>query len=296
MPSALINGVNLYYEVTGHGLPLVWSHEYAGGYESWDSQVGFFSRRYQVITYNARGYPPSDIPEDPQAYSQEQSVDDLFQLLLHLGIHQAYIGGLSMGGSVALNFGLAHPEVAMALIVAGAGTGSSDPGRIAQEAKNFASRMRRDGIEGWAQEYSEGPQRVQFRRKDPKGWEVFKEGLMAHSAVGSALTISGVQGKRPSIYALESAMRALQVPTLIMVGDEDDPCLGPSLFMKRCIPRSGLVVLPQAGHTINLEEPALFNRVVLDFLISVEANRWGEREEGSGVGFSADRESTGKGI
>ena len=71
------NGVNLFYEDTGEGYPLVWSHEFAGNYESWDPQVNFFARRYRVITYAARGYPPSDVPEDPDAYSQEHAVEDL---------------------------------------------------------------------------------------------------------------------------------------------------------------------------------------------------------------------------
>ena len=112
MPTARANGLTLYYEVTGSGFPLVFSHEFAGAHESWESQVRFFSRRYQVITYNARGYPPSEVPDDVDSYSQEHAVDDLFALLRHLGIGQAHIAGLSMGGNVALNFGLTHPEMA----------------------------------------------------------------------------------------------------------------------------------------------------------------------------------------
>ena len=295
MPKALVNGVNLYYEVTGHGFPLVWSHEFGGAFESWDAQVSFFSRRYQVITYNARGYPPSDVPTDPEAYSQDQSVEDLHGLLLHLGIERAYIGGLSMGGNVALNMGLAHPEMAAALIVAGAGTGSTDPERFAKQTVEFAARIEREGMVAWGEAYAEGPTRTQLRRKDPKGWDQFQRGLMAHSVVGSALTLRGVQGIRPTIFALEPALRDLQVPTLIIVGDEDNPCLEPAIFMKRHIRRSGLVVLPQTGHTVNLEEPDLFNRVVLDFLTTVEANGWLEREQGSGLGFLADAEATGSG-
>ena len=109
MPSFSADGVQIYYEVTGQGFPLVWSHEFAGNYDSWEPQIRYFSRRYQVITYSARGYPPSDIPEDPAAYSQAQAVTDLYLLLRHLGVSQAYIGGLSMGGATALNFGIAHP-------------------------------------------------------------------------------------------------------------------------------------------------------------------------------------------
>ena len=295
MPTASIGGVNIHYEVTGRGIPLVWAHEFGGDHESWDLQVRFFSRGYQVITYNARGYPPSDVPTDPEAYSQEQAVEDLHGLLNHLGIEQAYIGGLSMGGTMTLSFGIAHPEMAKGLIVAGAGTGSTDPQRMAREAEQFATKIEREGMEPWGAAYAEGPTRVQFRRKDPKGWEQFRRGVMGHSATGSALTFRGVQGRRPSIYALEPALRKLQVPTLIVIGDEDDPCVEPAIFMKRTIARSGLVVVPQTGHTVNLEEPDLFNRVVLDFMLAVEADRWGEREPTSGVGFLAHAEAQGSG-
>ncbi|MBI4201524.1 MAG: alpha/beta fold hydrolase [Chloroflexi bacterium] len=287
MPKAQLNGVSIYYEVTGNGFPLVWCHELAGDYNSWDAQVSYFARRYKVITYNARGYPPSDVPLGDRHYSQEQSVDDLHKLLLHLGIEQAYIGGLSMGAGVALVFGLTHPQMARAMIIAGAGTGSTNTQRFAQEATDLAQRLEREGIGPWATEYAEGPTRIQFKRKDPRGWERFKNALLAHSAPGTAYTVRNVQGKRPPLFAWESRLRQLDVPTLIIAGDEDDPCIEPSAFLKRCIPRSGLVLFPQSGHTVNLEEPALFNQVVSDFLTAVEAERWYAREPGSGVAFLA---------
>ena len=225
MPKALINGVNLYYEVTGEGFPLVWCHEFAGAYESWDPQVKFFSRRYQVITYNARGYPPSDVPEDNSAYSQERSVEDLYGLLHHLGIQQAYVGGVSMGGNVALNFGLTHPEMARALIVAATGSGTTDSERLQREGTAVAQRFEAEGMEAMAEVYARGPTRVQYLRKDPKGWEEFKRGLAAHSAIGSACTFRGVILRRPTIFALEDKLHALDVPTLVVIGDEDEPCV-----------------------------------------------------------------------
>ena len=286
MPKTLVNGVNLYYEETGEGFPLVWCHEFAGSYESWDNQVKFFSRYYRVITFNARGYPPSDVPEDLNLYSQEQVVEDLRGLLLHLGIEQAYVGGLSMGGGLALNFGISHPEMSKALIVAGAGTGTTDPKQFRRQTEEFASRLEAEGL-GGLRGYAQGPTRVQLLRKNPKGWEEFARLFGSHSPKGSAMTLRGVQGKRRSINELEPALRSLKVPTLILTGDEDDPCVEPAVFMKRVIPNSGLVVFPQSGHTINLEEPELFNRVVFDFLRAVEGNRWREREAGTGVGFLA---------
>ena len=102
MPMASVDGIKLYYEITGSGYPLLFSHEFAGDYRSWEPQVRYFTRRYQVITYNARGYPPSDVPEDVHAYSQEQAADDIVGLMRHLGIAQAHLVGLSMGGYAVL--------------------------------------------------------------------------------------------------------------------------------------------------------------------------------------------------
>jgi pimeloyl-ACP methyl ester carboxylesterase len=268
------NGVNIYYEDTGEGYPLVWSHEFAGNYDSWEPQVRFFTRRYRVITYAARGYPPSDVPEDPDAYSQELAVDDLRQLLGHLGIEQAHLGGLSMGGAVVLNFGFAYPEMCRSLVVASAGSGTTDREAFLANSEAMAARLLAEGMGRVADEYTRGNTRVQLLRKDPRGWQEFRDGMAAHSAMGSALTFRGFQIKRPTIYQLEEQLKALQVPTLIMIGDEDEPCVEPSIFMKRRIPSSGLSVFPQSGHAINLEEPDLFNRTVLDFLTAVEAERW----------------------
>ena len=284
MPKAKLKDVELYYEVTGEGYPLVWCHEFGGSYESWNAQVKFFSRYYRVITYNARGFPPSEVPEDPNTYSQEQAVEDLLGLLEYLEIQHAYIGGLSMGGGLALSFGIAHPEMAKALVVAGAGTGTTNTEMFRRQTDEFSQKLEAEGMDGLG-EYVMGPTRVQLLRKNPKGWEEFARLFAAHSPKGSALTLRGVQGKRRSIYELESSLNSLQVPTLIMVGDEDDPCLEPSVFMKKHIPNSGLVVFPRTGHAANLEEPELFNRVTFDFFLAVEGDRWKGREEGSGFGF-----------
>ena len=279
MPSFSNNGVNIYYEDTGEGYPLVWSHEFAGNYDSWEPQVRFFTRRYRVITYAARGYPPSDVPEDPAAYSQEHAVDDLRQLLGHLGIEQAHLGGLSMGGSVALNFGFAYPEMCRSLVVASAGSGTMDREAFLANSEATAARLLDEGMAPVAEDYTRSNTRVQLLRKDPRGWEEFRKGMASHSALGSALTFRGFQMKRPTVYRLEEQLKTLQAPALIMIGDEDEPCIEPSIFMKRRIPSAGLSVFPQSGHTINLEEPDLFNRTVSDFLTAVEAGRWAERAD-----------------
>ena len=186
-----------------------------------------------------------------------------------------------MGGSSTISFAIAHPEMCRALIVASAGSGSdsSDRERLVASWQANSELMLTEGMGKFADNYARGPERTQFLRKDPVGWQKFYDGLASHSAQGSAYTFRGVQMKRPTIYALERQLQAIGIPTLVLIGDEDEPCIEPSVFMKRHIPRSGLAVLPQSGHTINLEEPDLFNRTILDFLTAVEAGVWAKRGE-----------------
>ena len=276
MPTAQVNGVEIAYQESGEGFPLVWCHEFAGSMESWEPQVHYFSRRYRVMTYNARGYPPSEVPKDVSAYSQDLAVEDLYGLLKHLGIEQTHVGGLSMGGSTTLHFGIRHPEMARSLIIAAAGSGSTNPEEFRVTSRALAERLDSEGAAGM-RDYAMGATRVQLKRKDPTGWDVFAGLLAQHSPLGSANTMRGVQAGRPPIFAWEEQMRALPVPALILCGDEDEPCIEPSLFMKRHIPGSGLAFLPQSGHPINLEEPDLFNRLCSDFLTAVEAGKWASR-------------------
>jgi len=279
MPLADVNGIRIHFEEAGSGYPLLLSHELAGSCESWRDQVRYFARRYRVITYNARGYPPSTVPDDWDVYSEEQSVEDLRGLLDALHIDQAHIGGLSMGGAVTLKFGLAYPQRCRSLIIAGAGSGTTNREQFLREQDAVARSFEEQGSEAVAEFYARGPARVQFEGKDPVGFDEFFRLFAAHSAAGSARTIRGVQMKRRSIYDVAEAMRTLNVPALILTGDEDELCLEPALFMKRTLPNAGLVVLPKSGHTINLEEPALFNQLVLDFLTRVEQGAWRPRAE-----------------
>ena len=286
MPKARVNGIDLYYEEHGQGTPLVFVHEFAGEVRSWDPQVNFFARRYRTIAYNARGYPPSDVPDDVKAYSQQQAADDIRGVLDALGIGKAHVCGLSMGGYATLHFGLSYPERALSLVVAGCGYGSvvTDREGFKKDSDLVAQRFERDGMAAVAEFYSRGPTRVQFQDKDPRGWQVFHDLLAAGSAKGHMLTLRGVQMTRPSVFELGDRMEKLTVPTLVVTGDEDDPCLEPGIFMKRKIPTSGLVVMPKAGHTINLEDPELFNRAVLDFLTAVDQGKWARRNPASVTG------------
>ncbi|HXJ83700.1 MAG TPA: alpha/beta fold hydrolase [Candidatus Methylomirabilis sp.] len=277
MPIARINGVDLFYEELGTGTPLVFAHEFYGDYESWHLQVRFFARRFRTITFNARGFPPSAVPDDPGAYSQALQVEDIKGLLDHLGIARAHICGLSMGAYTTLFFGLAHPDRARSLTIGGIGSGSGLRAHFVDEMTAVLDCLEQEGIERTAERHFAGPRRVQLRDKDPKGWDEAYAQFTKQSAKGHALTIREVLMKRRSILDMGTELERLTVPVLVIAGDEDEPCLEPGLFLKRKLPAAGLLVIPKAGHLVNLEEPAMFNEALLAFITAVDAGAWPAR-------------------
>lgn len=281
MPHALTDdGVHLYFEETGSGVPVLFVHEYAGDHRAWEPQMRHFGRRYRAITYAARGYPPSDVPDDVSKYSQARAADDIAAILDHLKIGKAHIVGLSMGGFATLHFGFRHPGRALSLTVAGCGYGAEKGARdkFRAEVRTIATFIDDNDIAVFAEKYAYGPTRVQFENKDPRGFAEFKQQLAEHSKIGARNTQLGVQGERPSLYDLVDEMKKLTVPTLVLTGDEDWPCLQPALLMKQNIPSAALSVMPNCGHTINIEDPDQFNRLVGDFLVQVDAGRWPMRD------------------
>lgn len=281
MPFATASdGVKLYYEEAGAGTPIVFVHEFGGDHHSWELQMRYFSRRHRCVTFAARGYPPSEVPQAVDAYSQRRAVDDIVAVMDAAGIDRAHAVGLSMGGFAALHLGLEHPQRALSLVVAGAGYGAEKQHEtyFRDVSLEVARQFEAQGSETFAKTYALGASRVQFQNKDPRGWQEFAAMLGQHSALGSANTMRGVQARRPSLYDLEERLKAMQVPTLVIVGDEDDHCLQPGIFLKKTVPACGLLILPKTGHTLNLEEPGHFNRFVDEFIGMVEAGRWLPRD------------------
>nr|WP_042672277.1 alpha/beta hydrolase [Methylobacterium sp. B34] len=281
MPSATTDdGIRLHYEESGQGTPLIFVHEFAGDHRSYEAQLRHFGRRYRAVAFNARGYPPSDNPEAVSAYAQARAADDILAVLDHLGAPKAHVAGISMGAFATLHFGLRHPDRALSLCLGGCGYGA-EPERQAlfrAEADATAAMLLRDGMAAFAERYAVGPTRVQFETKDPRGHAEFRRMLAEHSALGSANTQAGVQKGRPSLYDLTDELGRMTVPTLIVAGDEDWPCLTPSLMLKRVIPSAALAVLPNTGHALSVEEPDAYNRLLDDFLAQVESGRWPMRD------------------
>src|SRR5687768_7085283 len=280
MPYADSAGVKLYYEEAGRGTALVFAHEFSGDFRSWEAQMRHFSRRYRCVAFNARGYPPSEVPAQVSRYSWRIQVDDIARLMTRLGMGKAHVVGCSMGAYSTLQFGLTHPRRALSLTAVSAGAGT-DPATRAQFIKASAASARSFLAEGLAPAIAKSrvaPNRVQLERKDPRAFRQFLERYAEHSALGHAYTLLGVQTRRPGLPELRAKLARLKIPLHLVVGDEDGTTQAPALFIKRCCPAARLSVVPATGHAVNVEEPAYFNRITEDFLALVDSGRWRPRD------------------
>ena len=269
MPTALINGIKLYLEETGSGPPLVWVHGFSCGIRSWDPQVRALCASHRVITYDVRGFGITDAPEEAAAYSQAISVSDLAGLLDQLRIERAALGGLSMGGNIALNFALEHPGRVSALIIADTGAGSDQTADWVAGAHRYADAAERGGVEAFADLACANPLFASYIQQGPDRERFIRSCLMTHRARGIMHTAREVLAKRPTIYSLEQKLREMRIPTLLIVGENDAPCVKVHEFMARTIPGARSVVLSGVGHLSNLEAPEAFNSHVQRFLEEV---------------------------
>ena len=274
MPLAAVNGVLLHWEQTGQGMPVVMVHEFAGDARSWEPQVRCLSRSYRVITYNHRGYPPSSVPQQASEYSQDILVADLAQLLHHLQLDAAFLCGCSMGANIARDFAIAHRDSVRGLILVGAGAGSTNRAAFLQSQEGMAAALDATGIQSLVDSLANVPTRASFKRKDPRGFAEFLRYAGEDDARACAHLAREVIVKRKTVVELEDALRSLAVPTLIVAGDRDEPCVEASLLLRSWLPHAGLALLPDCGHTPNLEEPSQFNGLLTNFLASVQAGQW----------------------
>ena len=276
MPYVESNGDRLYYEVAGSGIPIVFVHEFSGDLWSWEKQIQHFSRRYRCIAFNARGYPPSDVPKAASKYSHKQAVDDVAALMRHLKIAKAHIFGCSMGSRTTLDFGLRYPRMALSLTMIGIGSGG-DPrdGAAFKRAAEARARLYEEaGLGEVLKRLKKADNRIQLKRKNPRAFDDFCTRFMRHSALGCALVTRRVMAPRASLYSMSRALQAMKVPSQVIVGDEDRSAVDAGLFLKRASPAVRLAIVPATGHLVNLEEPDLLHRLSEDFFALVESKKW----------------------
>jgi pimeloyl-ACP methyl ester carboxylesterase len=276
MPYVEATRAKLYFEESGEGYPIIFIHEFASDIRGWEHQLRHFSPNYRCVAYNARGYPPSDVPADAASYGWEFAVDDIEAVMRGLSIERAHLVGVSMGGYAALQFGLRHPEKVSAIFAAAMGSGSHPAQRDAwlRETTVLARIFSERGMEGIAERIARGPTRIQLQHKDRKGWQEFVARLRELSPRGLSHTMARSQALRPSLHDLRDQLSGMMIPVLFAVGDEDVACLETNLMLKSILPNAGLWIVPNTGHGINLEQPAAFDAQLENFLATVESGIW----------------------
>ena len=272
------DGTRLYYEEAGSGTPVVFVHEYAGDWRSFEAQMRHFARAHRCVTYSQRGYLPSDVPNEAARYGQDIARDDVLALMDALKIDRAHVVGHSMGAYTALHVGINAPQRCISVVAAGCGWGSTPDTKQREAMKALAAETGKmfaeEGIAAAAAKYADAPMRHPQKHKDPRGHAEFSRMLAEHSAEGHAQTMFNLQLKRPTLWEMEDKLKRFSVPLLVIVGDEDEPCLDGSVFLKRTAPTAGLLVIPRSGHNIPSEEPAIFNAALSELFASAEAGRW----------------------
>jgi pimeloyl-ACP methyl ester carboxylesterase len=274
------DGVRLHVTDSGHGSPVLFLHEYAGDHRSWARQVDGLGADHRCVTFAARGYPPSDVPATPSAYSWQRAVADAVAVLDALDLGSAHVVGLSMGGYTAVQLGLRHPDRVRSIMAVSVGSGSDPATRAAYLAETgvVADQLRSRGAVFVGNRMAEGPSRVQLKARDALAWQEMVDQFAEHSVEGLAHTILEVQGRRPALHDLTAELGGLAAPLLVVNGDEDEACLSTGLLLKRTVPRCALQVLPNSGHVPNLEDPTGFNDIVRRFVRCVEEGAWPERD------------------
>ena len=273
-------GHQLYYEETGQGEALVFLHEFGGDIRSWQQQVAHFSSHYRCIALACRGYPPSDVPSRETDYGWQKSLDDVVALLDALSIDKAHFIGLSMGAFTGLMMCLHHPDRMLSLVAASGGSGAFPAGRA-----QFIEKCLMVADAALAQDFmpadhmAYGANRIQLREKNYHAWLTFYQQLGEHPGIGSGLTQKMVQAARPSLHDFAAEFAVVKTPVLLMVGDEDDPCLDTNLWLKRAMPLAGLSVWAKSGHLLNLEDPHRFNADCASFFDQVRAGHWPDRND-----------------
>jgi pimeloyl-ACP methyl ester carboxylesterase len=275
MPQATTSdGAKLYYEVQGSGPAIVFVHELAGTCRSFDLQVAALKPRFKCIAFNARGYPPSDVPATVDSYSQDIAAGDIGAVLDAAGLAAAHVMGVSMGSAAALQFALNNPARVRSAILCSIGSGSdAKPEEYVANMEAMAARVEANGMRQIQENFTTSPARLKLKDKNPAQFEKFLQEISQFSVLGLTNTMRGVQKRRAPLYAHKDRIASMKIPTLVVLGGDDQGCDKPSHFLSQTLPGARLEILPHTGHGVNIEEPERVNRMVAEFIDGIEARR-----------------------
>ena len=268
MPNFKTNDdVTLFYEVTGSGQPIVFVHEFGGDYRSWYRQVAVLSKTHRCITYSARGFLPSEVPKDRNQYGQAQSTADLLTLMDHLEIAKAHVVGTSMGSFTSLDFALNHTDRVATLTLVGNSSGPRDAKEQASYRENWVGhemKLRQiQGGDGAVAGLEGDPAYQSFQRDEPEGWAIYASNLRGQSADGAINVLATLHWNRISLFAIEAQLQALNIPTLLVTGEEDYYLVGETNeFLESVLPNAHRHHFEGTGHLVNIERAEKFNLVL----------------------------------
>jgi pimeloyl-ACP methyl ester carboxylesterase len=255
----------LHVDVDGAGPTIVLAHGLGGSARNFGPQMRALKDRYRVIRYDARGHGRSDAPHEASAYTPVTFVADMGRVMDDAGVTNAVVGGLSMGAGMALRFALAHPARVRGLVLCAFPASADDSEGFAAKALRFAETIERDGLEAAGDVYVWGPS----TRLDPNAVHFVQQGFLEHPPHGLALTLRGVIAKQPPVAAMRDDLATLRAPVLVVVGSEDAPSRRASDELAEALPRSRVVVVPGAGHVVNLQKPDEVSAAMHEFIDSL---------------------------
>lgn len=270
-----VDGVSIHYEETGTGAPIVFVHEFGGDYRSWHLQVAQLSRSFRCITYSARGFLPSAVPQDRSQYGQSYSTSDLLALMDHLGLEAANVVGTSMGSFTSLDFALTHPDRVASVTLVGNSSGPRDDQeriRYRQEWIGHEAKLREErGGEGAVAVLEDDPAYQSFQKNDPENWAIYARNLRGQSSEGAVHVLSTVHWNRRSLFEDQARLAVFEKPVLLVTGDEDYYLVGETnAFLQDILPNVTWHRFPGTGHLVNIEQAAEFNRLLADLAVRPE--------------------------
>lgn len=267
------DGITLYFEDTGVGVPILFVHEFGGDYRSWHRQLPVLSRKFRCITFSARGFHPSAIPSDRGSYGQVFSTADVLALMDHLGLAQAHLVGTSMGSFSSLDFALTYPERVLGVTLVGNSSGPRDEIERAHYRETWVGheieRREMHGGNGAVEVLEGDPAYQSFRKTDPENWAIYAKNLRSQSVEGAIHVLSTVHWNRRSLFDDQQRLAAFDKPVLLVTGDDDYYLVGETnALLQDILPNATWHRFPGTGHLVNIEQAQAFNDLLAQFVQS----------------------------
>ena len=268
------DGISLYYEDTGSGNPILFIHEFGGDYRSWAHQVPVFSQAYRCITYSARGFLPSSVPDDRSQYGQVQATTDVLAVINHLDLTKVHLVGTSMGSFTCLDFSLKHPEHVLSVTLVGNSSGPRDEDERKEYRRVWIGeevRLREaQGNNGAVAVLEKDPAYQSLQQNEPAAWFTYAENLRQQSVEGAIHILSTLHWNRHSLFDLEPKLRSFDKPVLLITGDDDHYLVAETnAYLNRVLPNSVWHNFEGTGHLVNIEKSAEFNGLLKNFIASI---------------------------